>query len=183
MAAGWLTAALSTAVALVYFTEIKDLTRGLIGLPAPSQATMASARPSGRFVESARASPAARGRIVELRAGAHGHYYATAEINGRSVDVLVDSGASIIALSWEDAQRAGLFIRDSDFTHRVSTANGIARVAPVTLDRVSIGDIMVRDVQAAVTEPGAMTKSLLGMSFLSRLQRIDIRSGVLILQD
>jgi len=97
----------------------------------------------------------ARGRTVEIRAGAHGHYFASAEINGRPIDVLVDSGASIVALTYDDAQRAGVYVRDGDYTQRVSTANGLARVAPVVLDRVSIGDITVRNVPAAVTERGA----------------------------
>ncbi len=74
-------------------------------------------------------------------------------------------------------------VRDSDYTHRVNTANGPARVAPVTLDRVSIGDITVRNVPAAVSEPGKLGTSLLGMSFLGRLQQIDIRSGVLVLKE
>ena len=59
----------------------------------------------------------------------------------------------------------------------------MARVAPVMLDRVSIGDITVRNVPAAVSEPGKLATSLLGMSFLSRLQRVDMRSGVLVLQE
>ena len=67
---------------------------------------------------------------------------------------MVDTGASIVALTFEDAERAGLYIRDRDYTQRVNTANGLARIAPVTLDRVSIGDIMVRNVPAAVSEPG-----------------------------
>ena len=56
-------------------------------------------------------------------------------------------------------QRAGVYVRDSDYTQRVSTANGLARVAPVMLDRVSIGDITVRNVPAAVTEPGKLMTS------------------------
>ena len=72
------------------------------------------------------------------------------------VDVLVDSGASIVALSYDDASARALNVRDSDYTQRVSTANGLARVAPVMLDRVSIGDITVRNVPAAVTEPGSL---------------------------
>ena len=67
---------------------------------------------------------------------------------------MVDTGASIVALTYEDAERAGVYVRDSDFTQRVRTANGMARVAPVTLDRVSIGDITVRNVPAAVSERG-----------------------------
>jgi aspartyl protease family protein len=123
------------------------------------------------------------GRIVQIPAGVHGHYFANAEINGRRVDVMVDSGASIVALAWDDAHRAGLHVRDSDYTQRVGTANGVARVAPVVLDRVSIGGITVRNVEAAVMEPGRLATSLLGMSFLSRLQRVDMRSGVLVLQE
>jgi aspartyl protease family protein len=88
-----------------------------------------------------------------------------------------------VALTAEDAEAAGIFVTDKDFTHRIQTANGTARVAPVTLDRVSIGDITVREVRGVVSEAGAMTVSLLGMTFLNELDRVDMRSGKLILQD
>ena len=97
--------------------------------------------------------------------------------------MLVDSGASIVVLTYEDAERAGIYVRERDYTQRVSTANGVTRVAPMTLDRVSIGGITVRDVEAAVSEPGRLGQSLLGMTFLGRLQRVDMRPGVLVLQD
>jgi aspartyl protease family protein len=177
-ATGWLATAGAVAVALVYFQEIRDLTRGVLGTPATGQ------RPNvAQPRERPSATRTASGPEVRIRAGAHGHYYARAEINGRSVDVLVDTGASIVALSYEDAQRAGVSVRDSDYTQRVSTANGYARVAPVVLDRVSIGDIMVRNVPAAVSEPDRLATTLLGMSFLGRLQRVDIRAGTLVLQE
>jgi aspartyl protease family protein len=89
----------------------------------------------------------------------------------------------VCALAFDDARQAGVFVRDSDYTQRVSTANGYARVAPVILDRVSIGDITVRNVPAAVSEPGSLATTLLGMSFLGRLQRVDMRSGTLVLQE
>ena len=168
----------SAAFSVVYFAEIKTVARNILGLQAVRITDTGSARTEGT-----RASPIPRGRVVELKAEAHGHYYASAEVNGRPIDVLVDSGASIVALTYEDAYRAGLSVRDSDYTHRVNTANGPARVAPVTLDRVSIGDITVRNVPAAVSEPGKLGTSLLGMSFLGRLQQIDIRSGVLVLKE
>ena len=83
----------------------------------------------------------------------------------------------MVALSYEDAERAGIYVRDSDFTQRVSTANGIARVAPVTLDRVSIGDITVRNVPAAVTRAGQASRPRCSACrFLGRLQRFDMRS-------
>jgi aspartyl protease family protein len=181
MAAGWLVAAGSAAFSLVYFSEIKEAARDLLGLQAPSSAQTVATKRSNRDVQLM--PSAARGRTVEIRAGAYGHHHASVEINGRSVSVMVDTGASIVALTFDDAERAGLFIRDSDYTQRVNTANGLARIAPVMLDRISIGDITVRNVPAAVSEPGKLSTSLLGMSFLSRLQRVDMRSGVLVLQE
>jgi aspartyl protease family protein len=179
MAAAWVMVASSAAFSLLYFSEIKDVARGVLGLPDPAAIRAAAVKRGNRPAEAS--NP--RGRVVEIKAGAHGHYYASAEINGRPINVLVDSGASIVALTYDDASRAGVYVRDSDYTQRVSTANGVARVAPVVLARISIGDITVRDVPAAVTEPGSLGTTLLGMSFLSRLQRVDMRSGTLVLQE
>jgi aspartyl protease family protein len=183
LAAGWLVVLASAGLSVLYFAEIKAAARGVLGLHAARTEGEPARGETPRRQEAGRPASASRGRVVELKAGAHGHYYASAEINGRPIDVLVDSGASLVALTYDDARRAGLHIRDSDYTHRVSTANGPARVAPVTLDRVSIGDITVRSVPAAVSEPGKLGTSLLGMSFLGRLQQIDIRGGVLVLKE
>ena len=179
MAAGWMLAAGSTAASIAYFGEIKAVAHNVLGLAQP-MATRVAAEPRNG-PNPARAS--ADGPIVELKAGAYGHYHTSAEINGRPLNVLVDTGASIVALSYEDARVAGIYVRDGDFTHRVSTANGLARVAPVTIDRISIGNITVRDVAGAVMEEGKLGTSLLGMSFLGRLQRVDMRSGTLVLQE
>jgi aspartyl protease family protein len=127
--------------------------------------------------------PPRRSSAVELKATGNGHYHARVDINGRNTSVLVDTGASIVVLTSEDARRAGIFLKPSDYTQPVATANGVTRVAPVTLDRVSIGDITVRDVRAAVAEEGRLNVSLLGMSFLSKLERVDMRDGVMVLND
>jgi aspartyl protease family protein len=174
MATGWLALAGAAAISLVYFSEIKNVARFTLGLPATEVRLSRLAKPT---------RGAAGDRTVQIKAGPHGHYYASVEINGHSVDVLVDSGASIVALTYDDARRAGVYVRNGDYTQRVSTANGLARVAPVVLDRISIGDITVRNVPAAVTEPGRLATSLLGMSFLGRLQRVDMRAGTLVLQE
>lgn len=174
-ATGWVALACAATFSLLYFSEIKSVARLVLGLPAADLRASRPAEPPPRSM--------ARARTVQLKAGAHGHYYAGAEINGRSIDVLVNSGASIVALTYDDARRAGVYVRDGDFTQRVSTANGLARVAPVVLDRVSIGDITVRNVPAAVTEPGSLATSLLGMSFLGRLQSVEMRAGTLVLQE
>lgn len=172
--ASWGAAAAILVAGIVHYETVRTtLSEALgIGTPAAVSETAAEDRP-----------PAQTGRsgTEELRAEADGHYYARAEINGRPLDVMVDTGASMVALTYEDAEQAGLRLRPSDFTARVSTANGMAAVAPVTLDRVSIGRITVRNVRAAVCERGRLEKTLLGMSFLSRLDRVDISAGRLTL--
>jgi aspartyl protease family protein len=180
-AAAWIVAGGCAAVSTIYFAEIKDIARALLGLPRPATLSQSVGEPAA-----ARTEPIVRrfySRTVELKAGQNGHYHADAEINGRRVQVMVDTGASNVALTFEDASRAGIYMRDSDFTQVVRTANGMARVAPVTLDRVSIGEITVRNVPASVSERGMLSTTLLGMSFLKRLDRVDMRGGTLILQE
>ncbi len=147
---------------------------------APDRPMLASHDEAG---EPEPASRASAGRTVELKAGAHGHFFSRIHVNGRAVQAMVDTGASIVALTYEDARNAGVHIRDGDYTHRVSTANGVARVALVTLDSVAIEDIVVHDVRAAVAEPGKLTKTLLGMSFLGQLRRAEMSRGVLVLEE
>lgn len=175
--ASWLIAAGILAVGLTYFNDLRTLTSNALGISG-------GARPQAT---EAQASAVARAKkaigTVELRAGASGHYHAEAEVNGRPIEVMVDTGATMVALTYEDAERAGIRLKAADFTRGVSTANGVTRVAPVTLDRVSIGDITVRNVAASVSEPGRLSTTLLGMSFLSRLERVDMRSGVLVLEE
>lgn len=176
MAAGWLMSGAIVMGGFLYASEIKDLTKALLGIKTPP--------PGPAFAASARKSPShLTGRTVEIKAGVHGHYFASVEVNGRSLDVLVDTGASMVALTHDDARRLGLFPRPSDYGMLVQTANGEARFAPVVLDRVSIGNITVRNVQAAVAEPGKLRKTLLGMSFLSRLERVDMRPGLMVLTE
>lgn len=170
LAAGWAAAAGCVALGIVHFGEIRARVGSAVGAPQDAGRRDGERKASG-------------GRIVELRAGSYGHFRTSAEINGRPVTVMIDTGATMVALSYEDARAAGIYIRDSDFTHKVSTANGFARVAPVTIDRVSIGDITVRNVPGAVMEAGKLDTSLLGMSFLARLQRVDMRAGTLVLQE
>jgi len=116
-----------------------------------------------------------------IERGRGGHYRVDAEINGRTVRMLVDTGATMVALSRQDAERIGLATHQLYYTGRVRTANGIARVARVTLDEISLGDIALRDVAAAVIDAPLGT-SLLGMSFLGRLDGFTIEDGRLVLR-
>lgn len=121
------------------------------------------------------------GRQVVLRRADDGHFHADVTVNGNPVRMLVDTGASTIALSTEDAARAGIDIDALSFTSFVSTANGVTAAADVRLDEVRVGPIVRRNVRAMVTRN--LDGSLLGLSFLDQLSRYASESDQLILQD
>lgn len=118
---------------------------------------------------------------VRLKADRRGHFVFTGKVDGRSVTFMADTGASVVVLTYEDAKRAGLSPTSLDFNARVSTANGMANVAPVVLSRVRVGTITLRNVRAAVVEKGALHVNLLGMSFLGRLESFNLRGDELVL--
>jgi aspartyl protease family protein len=178
-AAAWAATACCLVIGLAYAHEIGGLTRGLLSQPGPAGAQPLRRQATFKISTPGRSAGAGH---AEITASAYGHFVASAEVNGHRMDVLVDSGASMVALSHEDASQAGIHVSDRDFSQGVRTANGVARVAPVVIDRISIGDVLVRNVAATVSEPGKLPTSLLGMSFLGRLNRVDMRSGVLILE-
>jgi aspartyl protease family protein len=127
-------------------------------------------------------APSGAGRIEHrIAADQQGQFFADVEIDGKSLHMLVDTGASSVALSYDDAAAAGIFPLPADYKFPVSTANGIARVAHVKLRNVRLGPLLVQDVEAVVGERGALGSSLLGMTFLSRLSRIEAASGALVL--
>ena len=120
-------------------------------------------------------------REVRLKADARGHFVFGAAINDRPASFMADTGATLVVLTYEDAARLGLSPHSLDFSGLAQTANGVSRVAPITLDRVRVEDITVRDVPAAVAEKGALATNLLGMSFLGRLKSFQMQGSELIL--
>jgi aspartyl protease family protein len=136
------------------------------------------------FATAAAASTAAASAAsVEIAADLRGHFVTTAEIDHTSVEVIVDTGASVVALSYEDAEDAGLRPRTLTFDMPILTANGQVDAARVVLARVEIGNVLVRDVEAVVLPRGAFAGTLLGMSFLNKLSRFSVEDGRLQLQD
>lgn len=116
-------------------------------------------------------------------ADAVGQFSTDAEINGsRIYKMLVDTGATTVALSYEDASAVGVFPAPADYKFQVQTANGVARVAQVKLNDVRVGNLVVHDVDALVGERGALSSSLLGMTFLSKLSKFEVESGALVLK-
>ena len=114
---------------------------------------------------------------IVYTANERGHVIVEAAVNGVPVRMLVDTGATLVTLTPQDARAAGIDPAGLAFTRRVNTANGTARMAPVTLREIRIDQLSVYDVPAAVLEN--LNISLLGMSFLSRLQSYEMRDGKL----
>ncbi len=129
-----------------------------------------------------RPSQADRYGVVTLFAERHGHFFADATVNGSHIDFLVDTGASLVALTELDAQRIGLNLNALDYRHRSNTANGVVQVAVVKLDEVQIGDITVYDVYASVHKGGGLDQSLLGMSLLKKLSSFRMDGTRLVLE-
>ena len=119
---------------------------------------------------------------VSIPRDRRGHYAVEAAINGRRMDVMVDTGASVVALTRREAGRLGLNPAPSDYTVEVRTANGTVRAARVVFDAVEIGGIRVRDVAGLVVPDDALGENLLGLSFLSRLRRYEFADGRLVME-
>ena len=124
-------------------------------------------------------SRAAAPNSLVYHADKRGHVVLDGAVNGATVRFMVDTGATMVGLTMRDAMAAGLTHHDLNFSGRSATANGVTRVAPVTLREVRIGQLVIYDVRAAVYEN--LNISLLGQSFLTRLNGYEMHEGVLTL--
>ena len=120
------------------------------------------------------------GTTIVLPRARDGHYYLTLDINNVPVEFVVDTGASQVVLTQDDAKRIGLNPSSLSYLGTASTANGTVRTAAVRLDTVSLGAITDTSVRAVVND-GQMFGSLLGMTYLSNFDSITIKDGQLIL--
>lgn len=164
----------------------KALSGGLRLDPRFSSVQAAQQRAAAHAAASAtpmRAALPVRTDEIRISADRVGQYSADVEVNGaRLPRMMVDTGATLVALSYEDAASAGLFPAPADYKYMVNTANGVAHVARVRLNDVRLGNIVVHDVDAVVGERGALSGSLLGMTFLSKLSKFSVESGTLVLK-
>jgi len=119
---------------------------------------------------------------VKIRRRLDGHFTASVEVNGKTVSMIVDTGASSIVLTPEDAKRAGFDPDKLTYRTPVLTANGRTVAARVRLNEVAIGPLDRTKVDALIAKPGALTQSLLGMSFLSRLRSYEFSGDLLTLR-
>jgi aspartyl protease family protein len=122
-------------------------------------------------------------RQVEIAAANDGHFYVDAEINFRPVHLMVDTGATVVALRQSDAEAAGIRLQRGDFTNPVQTANGTTMAAQTLLDSIVVEDVEVRNIRALVIPDDQLSISLLGGSFLNGLQRFEVADGTLIFEN
>ncbi len=119
-------------------------------------------------------------RSVRLQAGFHGQFIAQSYVNDIPLTMMADTGASLVMFTWEDADRLGL-LGSLNFNQVAHTANGNGRFAYVTINKMRIGDVELEGVRAGVLEKGKLRISLLGMSFIKRLKRFEMRGKDLVL--
>jgi aspartyl protease family protein len=152
----WAGVVLALAIGYTYRYELKDASNRVLAELVPGHA-------------------AAGGRTVELARTGAGDFHIATQVNGVRVPMVLDTGASTVMLTRDAAVAAGLPVEMIHYTVNVDTANGRAQAAPVTLDRIAVGSIVERQVPALIAPPGQLRTSLLGMSFLSRLQGWEVR--------
>jgi aspartyl protease family protein len=158
----WVVIALLLAIGYTYRFELQDVSERVLAEIVPGHV-------------------ATRGRTVEIvRTG--GSFSIGAQVNGARIPMALDTGASSVVLTQEAAKAAGLPLEVLAYTVNVDTANGRARAAPVTLDRLAVGGIVERSVPALIAQPGQLHTSLLGMSFLNRLQSWEVRGDQLLMR-
>ncbi len=164
------------------------------GLPYYAQ-DLRAFLPQNAGLETATATPvAARASEVPVKPLAHyatgvraasipmnkdGHFSADFHINGRYVKGMIDTGATYVAINRSTARNLGLGLANSDFKHQVRTANGLTSAALVLIDRMEVGSVSVGSVEAFVLEDAALSSTLIGMSFMSKLQSYRVTNNKL----
>jgi aspartyl protease family protein len=152
----WIAIVLALAVGYTYRFELREVADRVMAEFLPGHA-------------------ATRGRTVEVARGPSGNFLVATQVNGARVTMVFDTGASSVVLTQEAAKAAGLPLEVLSYSVPVETANGRTRAAPVTLQTISVGGIVEREVAALVAQPGQLRQSLLGMSFLNRLEGWEVR--------
>ncbi len=121
-------------------------------------------------------------KAVRIRRRPDGHFIARTELNGFTLAMLVDTGASTVVLKPADALKIGIDVDKLRYSVPVQTANGTTYAAPVRLKRVAVGAILFTEIDALIAKPGALRDSLLGMSFLNRLRSYEFSGDFLTLR-
>jgi aspartyl protease family protein len=147
----------------------------VVAVPQPSQAAVVQS------ADAPRQASAGQHRMI-LDSGRDGHFRVDARVDGRHIDFVVDTGATLVIMRQSDAAQVGFHPMPRDFTATVSTANGKIKAARAQLGRVEVGSITVYDVPALVLPDEALSQNLLGVAFLSKLRRYEYADGRMVLE-
>jgi len=120
-------------------------------------------------------------RTTRIRKAANGHFMASIKINGHKTEALIDTGASLLAIPYSIARKAGIRVRNEDFTVEVRTANGITSGATASISNLYLGSIHIRNVKSLILKDEALSQVLLGMSALNRLGKITLGNKELVI--
>lgn len=168
------------SIAAALATQVPSLFIGTGNQPAAT--TVSANYVSATSDQSNSAAPIAGSGSMRLQADAQGHFSGDFKINGKPVQGMIDTGATYVALNESLARRLGYSGNQLDFRYGVNTANGQTKAAHVTLDRVEIGGIRVQGVEAFVLRDDALSTTLVGMSFLKKLDSYSVADGALSLK-
>ncbi len=122
------------------------------------------------------------GRKARIKMDDRGHFVTDARMNGRRVPVLVDTGATSVAINKTTARKMGIRLSSSDFKYTVNTANGQTKAATAVIKRIEIGRVRVNNVRAMVLDDKSLKGTLLGMTFLGELRSFGVKNRQLILE-
>lgn len=122
-------------------------------------------------------------KVLAIEKSASGHFEIDAAVNGANIKFLIDTGASGIVLTLQDAEAAGIDAASLSYSVPVSTANGMALSAPARVGEIIVGDIIRRDMPVLVSDLGQLDQSLLGMDFLNTLSGFSVERDRLTLRD
>jgi aspartyl protease family protein len=148
----------------------------------PQVETAAPAAPVTLAAQSPAIEESAGFREAVLHSNSHGQYLVDVLINGQVVPMVVDTGASFVSLSWQTAERLGIYADPSGLRYRMSTANGQVTASAATVPEIGFQGIYMKDVDAIISPPEVATPDLLGTSFIKRLASVEQRNGLLILR-
>jgi aspartyl protease family protein len=159
----WVVIALALVVGYTYRAELREAGERVLAEVIPGR-------------------PVSHGRTVEIARGRAGEFQVATQVNSARVSMVLDTGASAVVLTQDAARAAGLPLEMLAYTVNIDTANGRTHAAAVTLERLGVGTIVEHAVPALIAQPGQLKTSLLGMSFLNRLESYSVNSEKLILR-
>jgi aspartyl protease family protein len=158
----WVVIALALVVAYTYRADVREAGERVLAELIPGR-------------------PVSHGRTVEIVRGRAGEFQVSTQVNSARVPMVLDTGASAVVLTQDAARAAGLPLEMLAYTVNIDTANGRTHAAAVTLERLGVGTIVEHAVPALIAQPGQLKTSLLGMSFLNRLESYSVTSEKLVL--